>query len=160
MPKRKSNPHVENMWNILNHKRLVAKYVQRVANALFGRAVIHDYSKFGPDEFDPYTKALPRFERTEYGSEEYKAVCESIKPAIQHHITTNRHHPEFFSNGVNGMNLIDLTEMVCDWLAASHRVTGNRLRLDLQAERFGIDPQLMQIIQNTVDFLESAQGEE
>ena|SRR6185437_4768035 len=143
------------MQNILEHKRLVAQHLQSIANALFARAVLHDYSKFGPEEFDAYAGNLPYFEAAEYGSEEYKAACERIRPAMQHHVTSNRHHPEYFSDGVNGMNLIDLMEMVCDWLAASQRVPGDRLRLDLQQERFNIDPQLMRIISNTVDVLDN-----
>jgi hypothetical protein len=152
--------HEAFMWDVLDHKRLVAKYVQRVANALFGRAVIHDYSKFGPDEFAMYAQALPRFQQAEYGTEAYRVVVESVKPAIQHHVTTNRHHPEYFADGINGMNLIDLLEMTCDWLAASQRVPGNRLRLDLQQTRFGIDPQLLRIISNTVEYLEAPHDEE
>lgn len=344
----KQSLHAKYMWNILDHKRLVAKHVQRITNALFGRAVLHDYSKFGPEEFDAYAGNLPYFEAAEYGSEEYKAACERIRPAIQHHVTTNRHHPEFVmaheqwlpiqgyeglyevsdfgrvrsldrivgrhtqgdfakagqirtphltpkgyariqlsregqgrnymvhrlvaeafipnpddlpevnhkngnkadnrvdnlewitssdnlqhaydtglkkpaikyvvhcneldittlgtdamavalrkrgytkarasgiwcciagahtthlnltftsyniaeyqeSSPVSGMNLIDLVEMVCDWLAASQRVSGDKVHLDIQQVRFGIDPQLMRIIENTVAFLQSPQSEE
>ena len=156
----KQSLHAKYMWNILDHKRLVAKHVQRVANALFGRAVVHDYSKFGPEEFDAYAGNLPYFEAAKYGSEEYKAACERIRPAMQHHVTSNRHHPEYFPDGINGMNLIDLVEMVCDWLAASQRVPGDSVHLDIQQKRFGIDPQLMRIIENTVAFLQSPQSEE
>lgn len=141
------------MQNILGHKRLVGRYLQRVTNALFQRAVEHDYSKFSREEFPQYAAALPRFEKAEYGSEEYKACCKSIQPAIDHHLRVNRHHPEFFPNGVNDMNLIDVVEMVCDWIAASQRVPGNTLRLDLQKERFGIDDQLFGLISRTVEAL-------
>lgn len=149
------------MQNLLDHKRLVGLYLQRVTTALFRRAVVHDYSKFAPDEFGPYAAALPRFEKSEYGSDEYKACCESIKPAIEHHFRENRHHPEHFPNGVNDMNLLDVVEMVCDWMAASQRVPGNTLRLDLQKERFGIDDQLFGLISRTVACLMSdAEGEQ
>lgn len=139
--------------NLLGHKQLVGLYLQRVTTALFQRAVEHDYSKFSPEEFWPYAEALPRFEQTEYGSEEYKACCESIKPAIEHHFEANRHHPEHFANGINDMNLLDVIEMVCDWIAASQRIPGGKLRLDLQRERFGIDDQLFGLISRTVECL-------
>lgn len=141
------------MQNILDHKRLVGEYLRKMVSALFTRAVEHDASKFSSAEFPHYATALPRFERVEYGSEEYIAICRSIKPALRHHVTTNRHHPEYFPNGVNDMTLIDVVEMVCDWIAASQRGGGGPLRLDLQRARFGIDDQLFDIICRTVEAL-------
>lgn len=147
------------LWVVLEHKKLVARHLQRVATALFQRAVEHDYSKFTPEEFAPYEHALPRFEAAEYGSEEYKAVCKSIEPAIAHHFQENSHHPEHFPDGINGMNLLDVIEMVCDWMAAAKRVPDGVLRLDLQRERFGIDNQLFGMIARTVEYLETGQKE-
>ncbi len=143
--------------NLLDHKQLVGHYLQRVTSALFQRAVEHDYSKFSPEEFGPYEKAVPRFEQTEYGSPEYQKVCRSIKPAIQHHFEQNRHHPEHFAVGVNGMDLLDVIEMVCDWIAASQRIPGDTLRLDINKERFSIDDQLFGIIERTVAHLMAEQ---
>ena len=140
--------------NIFDHKTLVGKYIQMVIAELAKRAVEHDFSKFGHEEFDAYASALPRFQESEYGSEEYMACIESIKPAIEHHITHNRHHPEYWGElGVNGMSLIDLIEMVCDWIAASQRVPGGQLRLDIQRERFDIGPSLFGVIERTVEDL-------
>jgi hypothetical protein len=150
-------PASKNTENILQHKRLVASYMEQVARDLFRRAIERDLSKFGPEEFDAYEEALPRFEKAVYGTPEYIAVCKSIKPAIEHHITTNRHHPEYFGNtGINGMNLVDLVEMVCDWIAASQRGGGNDLMngLEINKERFHIDDQLFEIIMNTVKQLD------
>jgi 4-hydroxy 2-oxovalerate aldolase len=44
---------------------------------------MHDDSKFEPEEFDLYEEALPKFEKTAYGSDEYIQVCRDIKPAIE-----------------------------------------------------------------------------
>lgn len=150
MASRQTNAY---MQNILDHKRKVGYYLQRVVSALFERAVLHDYSKFTPQEFPQYAAALPRFEKSAYGSEEYKVCCRAIKPAIEHHFRVNSHHPEHYPNGVNDMDLLDVVEMVCDWIAASQRVPGGTLRLDLQRERFGIDDQLFGIIERTVETL-------
>ncbi len=150
-------PASKNTVNVLQHKRLVASYIERVASDLFKRAIEHDNTKFMPEEFDAYEEALPKFEQTTYGSEAYKQVCRDIKPAIQHHITSNRHHPEYFGEaGINGMTLIDLIEMVCDWIAASQRTEKSNdiyQGLEINKERFHIDDQLFQIIKNTVDSL-------
>lgn len=147
-------PVSPNTENILQHKRLVASYIEQVVSDLIKRAIVHDDTKFGPEEFDAYEEALPKFEQTVYGSPEYIQVCKDIKPAIQHHITSNRHHPEYFGDaGINGMTLIDLVEMVCDWIAASQRGGGPvdiDKGLEINKERFGISDQLFEIIKNTV----------
>jgi hypothetical protein len=44
-----------------------------------------------------------------------------MKPAIQHHYKANSHHPEFYDNGVEGMSLFDVLEMLLDWKAATER---------------------------------------
>jgi hypothetical protein len=50
------------------------------------------------------------------------------------------------------MSLIDLIEMVCDWMAATMRVKDGDIykSLEINQERFGIDEQLAGIIKNTV----------
>ena len=149
-------PVSENTDGILQHKRLVASYIQQVINDLIKRAVEHDYSKFSPEEFDAFEEATPNLKNLVYGSEEYRASLRKIKPAIQHHYQVNRHHPEYFGEaGINGMTLIDLLEMVCDWIAATQRVKDGDIDkgLVINKERFHIDDQLFQIIKNTVDSL-------
>ncbi len=75
-----------------------------------------------------------------------------MKPAIDHHYASNNHHPEFFPNGIEGMSLFSLLEMMCDWKAASERHdTGDvRRSLDLNTTRFGISTQLKSILSNTL----------
>ncbi len=41
---------------------------------------------------------------------------DSVRSAIEHHVTTNRHHPDFHADP-NDMSDVDLIEMVCDWTA-------------------------------------------
>ena len=50
------------------------------------------------------------------------------------------------------MNLVDLLEMIIDWKAASMRHDdGDVMRsIDINTKRFGMDPQLVKILQNTV----------
>jgi len=138
--------------DLVQHKQWVAENMASIAHELFMRAAVHDNSKFGPEEFELYDKTFPELQKYAYGSEELRTVYKSMKPAIQHHITSNRHHPEYFGeNGINGMNLIDVLEMVCDWLAASKRSqTGIDKGLEINKERYGINDQLFEIIKNTV----------
>jgi hypothetical protein len=137
--------------DLIDHKRRVGLYLQKVANALFQRAVVHDNSKFSPEEYEPYEEAFPELQKYAYGTEEFKAALRKIKPAINHHYENNSHHPEYFEAGISQMNLLDVVEMVCDWIAASERSQTDLLKgLEMNKERFKINDQLHCIIKNTV----------
>jgi hypothetical protein len=60
---------------------------------------------------------------------------------------------EHHEHGINRMNLLDLIEMVCDWIAAAE-ARGNQVGIAYQCQRFGIDEQLANILQNTIECLE------
>ncbi|ELR99915.1 hypothetical protein GLO73106DRAFT_00037680 [Gloeocapsa sp. PCC 73106] len=51
-------------------------------------------------------------------------VEEQVKAAIQHHVTTNRHHPEFHASPED-MSDVDVIEMVCDWTAITQEIGEN-----------------------------------
>lgn len=137
--------------DVIDHKQRVAGYMQTIANDLFRRAYIHDNSKFSPEEFEAYEEAFPNLQKYAYGTEELRAELRKIKPAIQHHFKANDHHPEWHDQGVGGMSLVQLLEMVCDWLAASERSqTDFSQGLEINKERFHIDEQLFEVIKNTV----------
>jgi hypothetical protein len=46
---------------------------------------------------------------------------EELKPVLEHHYANNRHHPEHYKNGLNGVNLIDVIETFGDWFVSSKR---------------------------------------
>ena len=71
-------------------------------------------------------------------------------------IVTYRHHPEHFPNGINDMNLIDVLEMFCDWVASSKRHNdGNILKsIDINKERFNMPDELVSIMRNTAAYFE------
>ena len=141
--------------DLVQHKKWVAENMQIAATDLFQRAAIHDNSKFEPEEFDLYEQVFPELQKHAYGSPELKAAYKQLGPALQHHLKVNRHHPEYHESGINSMNLIDVLEMVCDWMAASKRSqTGIDKGLEINKERYGISDQLFEVIKNTVAFLE------
>jgi len=80
-----------------------------------------------------------------------------MKPAVDHHYEMNRHHPEHFADGIDGMNLLDIVEMLCDWKAATLRHKDGDLRksIETNAVRFKISPQLKRIILNTIDLFDT-----
>jgi Family of unknown function (DUF5662) len=140
--------------DLVQHKQWVAENMQTAATELFQRATIHDNSKFSPEEFELYDRLFPELQKYAYGTSELKAVYTQLGPALNHHLKVNQHHPEYHENGINGMNLIDLIEMVCDWMAASKRSkTGIERGLEINKERYGIGDQLFEIVKNTVAML-------
>ena len=78
-----------------------------------------------------------------------------MKPAIDHHNKNNRHHPEYFNDGINEMNLIDLIELMCDWYSATLRHDDGDIykSIEMNQERFGYSHQLKTILRNTANFL-------
>jgi len=71
--------------------------------------------------------------------------------AVKHHQENNSHHQEAHEEGIDGMNLIDIVEMLCDWKAATLRTKNGDIQksLEIQKERFGISDQLYNILKNT-----------
>ncbi len=137
------------------HIAKVQANLAKVCGQLSERAAIHDESKMVDPEKPIFDEIRPLLDTCEYGSDEYKALMVRLAPALEHHFAHNRHHPEFHDDGVNGMNLLDLVEMVCDWQAAAMRKPDGDVRkgLPYNFDRYGIDPQLARIIENTVEAL-------
>ena len=139
------------LTDLIDHKRRVAGHLQVIVDDLFRRATIHDNSKFSQEEYGAYEQAFPGLQKYAYGTDEFRAELRKIKPAIKHHYEANDHHPEHFEQGINRMSLVQLIEMVCDWMAASERSqTDIKEGLERNKERFGIDDQLFGIIKNTI----------
>ena len=53
--------------------------------------------------------------------------------------------------GINGMSLLDLLEMFCDWKAATERHADGDIKrsIEINRDRFNMSPQLAQILDNT-----------
>lgn len=104
--------------DVKEHIRKVAYWLDDIAHQLQGRAKNHDASKLRPPEkaiFDEYT---PKLKELTFGTPEYQSALAGMGEGLAHHYAHNRHHPEHFPNGVNDMTLVDIVEMVCDWMAA------------------------------------------
>jgi hypothetical protein len=59
----------------------------------------------------------------------------------------------FVPGGIHAMNLLQLTEMLCDWIAATRRHDDGDIRrsIDESAARFGYGEELRQLLHNSVD---------
>jgi len=120
------------------------------------RGMGHDRSKIKEPEVGYFNKYTPMLKKLEYGSDEYKASLDALKPALDHHYIKNRHHPEHFRNGIEDMNLVDLIEMFCDWYDASRRTKNGNMNnsIRVSCDRFNIGYQLKSIFKNSVDIIE------
>lgn len=147
-----------------NHIALVNKYAQLIyyrfgiiCAELVTNTHQHDASKYEPPEFIPYVyltwgkqnsmdftelfRTMP--ECKVHGLETPQDIKDAIHKATLHHITTNKHHPEFHAPQVylnaddrdappanivvaTAMDDISLAEMCADWAA-----TGEELGTDL-----------------------------
>lgn len=134
---------------VMEHINLVRRYLDVIRAHLSIRAIEHDRSKLVEPEKSAFDQITPLLRTLEYGSPAYREALRQMKPAIDHHYRSNRHHPEHFVDGVAGMDLIDLVEMVADWMAAADRKDGN-VHMDKNIERFKLSPQLTAIIDNTI----------
>jgi hypothetical protein len=139
----------------LKHIGRVAELLDRIGDLLMDRADRHDASKLVDPEKAAFDVLTPRLKGLTYGSDEYKASLREMKPALDHHYAHNSHHPEHYIEGVNGMSLLDVVEMLCDWKAATERHADGSIRQSLlhNFERFNISPQLANILINTVEEL-------
>ena len=136
--------------DVLDHKDKVEYWMHDFSIQINNRARIHDDSKLN----DPVEKQLfdhwtPKLREIVFGSDEYKVALVGMGEGVERHYKANRHHPEHYENGVNDMTLIDIVEMLSDWIAAAQR-KNTYVDLSSAAKRFGLSEQLVKILANTL----------
>lgn len=143
----------------------VRKFIFKICYKLHLRGIDHDKSKLVEPELSVLGKFTPKLAKTTYGSEKYKEFLREMRPALDHHYSKNRHHPEYFypevendegKDEISCMNLVDLVEMICDWKAATMRHNDGDLNrsIEVNAKRFNLSDQLKSILVNTIKILE------
>lgn len=137
------------------HIEVVKSLLSVIIDELQNRAISHDASKLCDPEkatFDEFTLHL---KASTYGSQEYQQVLREMSSALDHHYAANSHHPEHYQNGIDGMDLIDIVEMLADWKAATLRHADGDLRksITINASRFRLSDQLVGILLNTAQRL-------
>ncbi len=135
---------------LLHIKRVNSLHLQACAE-LMKRAQHHDDSKLKNPEKPFFDSETPKLAGLTYDTPEYEESRRILKPALDHHYAHNSHHPEHYKEGINDFDLFDLLEMFFDWKASSERHhDGNILQsIEKNADRFGISPQLIRILNNT-----------
>lgn len=134
------------------HKQRVVELLAMFITELLKRGNEHDNVKLEPPEKEVFEEFTPGLRDLTFGTDEYNECKRQMGDALKHHYARCRHHPEHYEDGVNGMTLIDLVEMLCDCKAASERHNdGNIMKsIDKLAEDHDIASQLAKILKNTV----------
>jgi hypothetical protein len=130
------------------HIMQVAKYLHIFSCELLQRATLHDASKLVEPEASIFEKYTPLLKGVTYGSPEYQKMMEEMKPAIEHHYRANKHHPEhndMLNDPIQAMDLFDIVEMICDWVAATKRHADGDIKrsIEINKTRFKLDDQQM-----------------
>lgn len=86
-------------------EKLMAMGQFNLGKTLIANSFLHDNSKFFGCEWDYLSVDTPD--------------THDLKIAVMQHNRTNKHHPEFYDNGIHGMPIVAIAEMVCDWKARS-----------------------------------------
>jgi hypothetical protein len=135
----------------INHINNVQKKINVMVTRIMTCAAVHDVSKLEGIEKKVFDEVTPLLRGLTYGSDEYKAQLKHMGKALDHHYRNNRHHPEHHKNGIADMNLVDVCEMFCDWLAATERHADGDIfqSIEINSKRFNMPPMLASILKNT-----------
>lgn len=137
----------------LEHCLRVRQLLWKFAERLCVRGIAHDASKFESLEAETFATQTQYLKGYTYGSEEYEAQRKGVMgEALKHHYRHNDHHPEHFDDGIMGMDLVQLLEMLCDWKASSLRHADGDIRRSLVVgmKRWDIPMPLAVILWNTI----------
>ena len=138
------------------HQIRVMELMQTVMGKIMDAAVNHDASKLVEPEKSVFDVFTPRLKHLDYGTPAYAEALKHMKPALDHHYANNRHHPEFHENGIHGMDLLYLIEMLADWKAAGERHTDSKglaNSIKINAERYGYDEGFAALLTRTAERL-------
>ena len=152
----KSNEDFTFYESLQEHKDLVSECFSDLIKIIKKRSENHDKSKLEAPEFEMFSKWTPILSKLTYGSDDYKKSLENLKPALDHHYASNRHHPEHFKNGIQDMNLVDVIEMFIDWYCSSKRQHNGNIRhsIEFNKSRFGFSDDVTNISINTIELFD------
>lgn len=160
---------VESSWNELKpikvgydsaedtllHIKRVNHLLLNACAELMKRAQVHDDSKLLSPEKSEFDRLTPILKGLTYDTPAYYASLKELNVALDHHYANNSHHPQFYPNGIDGMDLFDVLEMLLDWKAATERHADGDIdkSITANAKRFEMSDQLVNIFRNTVKYL-------
>lgn len=134
-----------------SHINRVQKWIGKFSTILFIRGVNHDKSKLCEPELSLW-KEMDEEPRYPYGTLKYKEKLNRYKEVFQQHYKHNKHHPEHWSGYYCDMDLMDVIEMLCDWLGYKDDITLKEAEIlvNQQCERYGFNDTFRHLLYNTL----------
>lgn len=153
-----NDAEIECIKDTQKHINKVRSNIDAITYDLNKRAAIHDRSKLFEPELTAFAVYGPKLRSSTYGSDDYMKRLdeEEFKKGLDHHYANNSHHPEYYTNGIKDMTLLDILEMIADWKAACERHDDGNLRdsFEYNRKRFNISDELYNIMVKTAEELE------
>lgn len=141
------------------HRKCVRKWLLHFSSILEQKGEEHDLSKLEEPEYSQWCK-MDEEPRYRYGTKEYSNKLKRFKYLFKMHWADkrNRHHPEhfFLMNKeeliFNDKDLIDLVEMLCDWLGYRDSISYSEAKslVEQQCKRFNFSEELKNLLMNTL----------
>lgn len=138
--------------SVREHVHNVEKKLLKLIQILTKRAGEHDKSKLTPPECYGWD-LMDKEPKYPYGSPEYFEKMQRYNYVFKHHYSVNSHHPEHYPQGVLDMDLIDMCEMLCDWLSYKDSFTrkeGIEVIIK-QCQRFNVPPEIELMLIHTFE---------
>lgn len=133
------------------HIAMVRNYLMQSVQNLQQRLLHHDDSKLVEPERSAYEGLDEAIEGIPFGSDEYRRTIKAhLGSALKHHYEHNSHHPEHYPNGIAGMTLFDLIEMLCDLRAACDEKGKPVIDLEVNKRIHNIGDDVYRILTNTI----------
>ena len=126
-------------------------YALEFSAKLLWRSVIHDLSKLSREELPTFSKDHGSLKGITFATEEYQTQLLELGEALQHHYRNNRHHPQYYDNEIDGMDLLSLVEMFLDWEAAVKNHDDGNIEdsIAFNGNKYGISDDLESILMNS-----------
>ena len=138
---------------IEKHQNAVKRWLAHFSMILQSRAIKHDESKLQEPEYSLWKK-MDEEPRYPYGTKEYSSKLKRWQHLFKLHWKDkrNRHHPEHFVSPVAEMDLMDMIEMLCDWLGYKETVSYSEASklVDNQCKRFNFPEEFKSLLLNTL----------
>ena len=135
----------------LLHIKKVSTNINEIAIQVIKRSIKHDDSKFESPEKEELDKVVPIIKQGK-DAPNYKQAKLGAKNLMKIHFSKNSHHPEFYKNGVDEMNLLDLVEYLSDMKVESKENLEEILLKN--SKKYNWSDQLLNIMKNTIQILE------
>lgn len=135
------------------HIHRVQSEMMKLINVLHSRVEHHDASKVLKGIEKDGWEHMDAEKCYEYGTPQYFDKINRYNWVLNMHYKNNSHHPEHYDCDISKMDLIDLTEMLCDWVSykdGSLSYLDAIEIIDQQSKRFGLSPELTEILLNTL----------